>query len=271
MTSAIMPDSLQTRYQEVCDRVGRAAQKSGRKAGDVILVAVTKHADPEQIKTLLQLGHRDFGENKAQLLIQHAAIVEEFFTRQVIHQNTRKVRSAEAAEMLFRPATGVGLSPHVGQPNSREGLRWHMIGHLQRNKAKKIVDIARLIHSLDSLRLAEELQAIALRKDQPIDVLLQVNCSGEASKFGCLPAAAIPLAEQLATMIDRLHAGDPVGVRGGRNRPAELNGQALRRRTGRVVRPGDVAPRRTPARPPSRCRRPTLRGVSIQHDSSRRL
>ena len=202
MTTAIMPDSLQTRYQEVCDRVGRAAQKSGRKPGDIILVAVTKHADPEQIKTLLQLGHRDFGENKAQMLIQHAAIVEEFFTRQLIHQTTRKVRSVEAAEMLFRPATGVGLSPHVGQPNSKDGLRWHMIGHLQRNKAKKVVDIARLIHSLDSLRLAEELQAIAVRKDQPIDVLLQVNCSGEASKFGCLPAAAIPLAEQLTTMIN---------------------------------------------------------------------
>ncbi|MBL9001543.1 MAG: YggS family pyridoxal phosphate-dependent enzyme [Phycisphaerae bacterium] len=202
MSTAIMPDTLQARYQTVCERIARAAEHSGRKFSDVILVAVTKHADPEQIKTLLQLGHRDFGENKAQMLIQHAAIVEEFFSRQLIHQTTRKVRSAEASEMLFRPATGVGLSPHVGQPNSKDGLRWHMIGHLQRNKAKKVADIARLIHSLDSLRLAEELQAIAVRKDQPIDVLLQVNCSGEASKFGCLPAAAIPLAEQLCTMIN---------------------------------------------------------------------
>ncbi len=77
-----------------------------------------------------------------------------------------------------------------------------MIGHLQRNKARKVVDIVRLIHSVDSLRLAEELQALAVRKDRAIEVLLQVNCSGEESKFGCPLPAAIPLAEQIATMVN---------------------------------------------------------------------
>src|SRR5262249_34585021 len=83
-----------------------------------------------------------------------------------------------------------------------EGVRWHMIGHLQRNKARKVTEFTRLIHSVDSLRLAEELQAIALKKDQVIEVLIQVNCSGEQSKVGCPMPAAIPLAEQIHSMIN---------------------------------------------------------------------
>ena len=55
-------------------------------------------------------------------------------------------------------------------------------------------EFVRLIHSVDSLRLAEELQGLALKRDQVIEVLIQVNCSGEQSKFGCPMPAAIPLA-----------------------------------------------------------------------------
>ncbi|MBS0196432.1 MAG: YggS family pyridoxal phosphate-dependent enzyme [Planctomycetes bacterium] len=199
-TTMAHAETLQSRYTDVCARITRAAQRSGRSSSEIILVAVTKTADPEQIRTLLHLGHRDFGENKAQTLIQHAAIVEEFFTRQTIHAGTRKMRTDEASQMLFR--AGPTLTPIENLPNARDGLRWHMIGHLQRNKAKKVCDIARLIHSVDSLRLAEELQTVADRKDHTIDILLQVNCSGEASKFGCLPAAAIPLAEQIGSMVN---------------------------------------------------------------------
>ncbi|MCX5690303.1 MAG: YggS family pyridoxal phosphate-dependent enzyme [Planctomycetota bacterium] len=199
---ATSSEVIAARYAEVCDKVAKAAKRSGRKASDIILVAVTKYAVPEQIKALLGLGHRDFGENKAQTLLQHAAIVDEFFTRQTIHATTRKVRSQESAASLFHDSVEMELKPMANLPSGRDGVRWHMIGHLQRNKAKKVCDVARLVHSVDSLRLAEELQAIALKRDQPIDVLIQVNCSGEASKFGCLPPAAIPLAEQIATMIN---------------------------------------------------------------------
>lgn len=201
-SSTVMQETLQARYQDVCDRVAQAARRSGRKPTDIILVAVTKAAEPEQIKAMLQFGHRDFGENRAQTLIQHAAIVDEFFSRQSIHATTRKMQADDASQMLFNPAAGLQLSPHPTQPGSGLGVRWHMIGHVQRNKCKKVSDICRLIHSVDSLRLAEELQAVAIRKDQPIDILLQVNCSGEASKYGCLPPAAIPLAEQIATMVN---------------------------------------------------------------------
>jgi pyridoxal phosphate enzyme (YggS family) len=76
-----------------------------------------------------------------------------------------------------------------------------MIGHLQRNKARKVVELCRLIHSVDSLRLAEELQLIATRREDPVEVLMQVNCSGEESKHGCGIGAAVHLAEQIETMI----------------------------------------------------------------------
>jgi len=195
-------ESITARYADVCERIARAAKRSGRSPADIILVAVTKFAVPEQIKALLQMGHRDFGENKAQSLLQHAAVVDEFFSRQAIHSTTRKAMAQEAGQTLFNSQAAVELKPLTMLPSGRDGVRWHMIGHLQRNKAKKVCEVARIIHSVDSLRLAEELQLIALKRETPVDILIQVNCSGEASKFGCLPAATIPLAEQIATMVN---------------------------------------------------------------------
>jgi pyridoxal phosphate enzyme (YggS family) len=192
--------TLESRYNEVCERIAAAASKSRRKPTDIILVAVTKNADPEQIKALLKLGHRDFGENRVQQLIHHAAIVEEYLARQRLLPSGRRLSSEAAAESLF--ANRVELKPTATQPGGKDGVRWHMIGHLQRNKARKVTEFTRLIHSVDSLRLAEELQAIALKKDQVIEVLIQVNCSGEQSKFGCPMPAAIPLAEQIHSMIN---------------------------------------------------------------------
>lgn len=63
-------------------------------------------------------------------------------------------------------------------------IRWHMIGHLQRNKVKYIVDKVFLIHSVDSLRLAEEISKEALKKKVEVDILIEVNVAGEDSKFG---------------------------------------------------------------------------------------
>lgn len=182
--------SLEDRYAEVCDRVANAARRAGRQPDQVILVAVTKYADPEQTRALIDLGHRDFGENRVQQLVQRAAMVEEYLARLRVLPNSR-VAVRQAAELLF------GASPQAG---ASRPLRWHMIGHLQRNKARKIIDLVRLVHSVDSLRLAEELQQAALRRDRVVEVLIQVNCSGEESKFGCPMPAAIPLAEQVETM-----------------------------------------------------------------------
>lgn len=170
-------ETLQRRYQEVRQRIARAARASGRRESDVILVAVTKFADPEQIRVLLHLGHRDFGENRVQALVQRAAMVEEYARR---HRTLPTVRG----------------------PLPADPVRWHMIGHLQRNKVRKVIEVCRLIHSVDSLRLAEEIHVHAARRPEPMDVLLQVNCSGEATKFGCPMPAAIHLAEQIDTMVN---------------------------------------------------------------------
>ncbi len=79
-------------------------------------------------------------------------------------------------------------------------IRWHLIGHLQRNKVKYIIDKVCLIHSVDSLRLAEEISREAVKKDLTVDILLEVNVAGEESKFGIRPEEAQELAERIAAL-----------------------------------------------------------------------
>ncbi len=85
-------------------------------------------------------------------------------------------------------------------PALPEDIRWHMIGHLQRNKVKYIVDKVALVHSVDSLRLAEELSRQAGKKQAEIDVLVEVNIAEEESKFGTSRAEAIQLVEEMAKL-----------------------------------------------------------------------
>lgn len=77
-------------------------------------------------------------------------------------------------------------------------IRWHMIGHLQRNKVKYIVGKVALIHSVDSLRLAEEISKEALKKNVTVDILVEVNVAAEESKFGTTTAEAIELVKKIA-------------------------------------------------------------------------
>jgi len=163
---------LAEKLDEVKDRIAAACGKAKRDPSEVTLIAVTKTAAPEQIREILQLGIGDLGESRVQVLQQRAAQVNEFFARQKAHD-------------------GEGLPPK---------LRWHMIGHLQRNKIKPLLPVVSLIHSIDSLRLAEELdvQAAKIEKKQP--VLLQVNASEEPQKYGVAVGAAVHLAEQIDSM-----------------------------------------------------------------------
>nr|WP_321001541.1 YggS family pyridoxal phosphate-dependent enzyme [Blautia coccoides] len=80
------------------------------------------------------------------------------------------------------------------------GLHWHMIGHLQRNKVKYIVDKAYLIHSVDSLRLAEAVSQEAVKKGVTANILIEVNVSGEDSKFGVAPEETAALAEAISKL-----------------------------------------------------------------------
>ena len=79
-------------------------------------------------------------------------------------------------------------------------IRWHMIGHLQRNKVKYIVDKVYLIHSVDSLRLAEEISKEAVKKDCNVSILVEVNVAGEESKFGATCEEAYKLVEEIAKL-----------------------------------------------------------------------
>ena len=170
-------ETLEERYRIVRDRIGEAAASASRSEKDIVLVAVTKNAEPEDIRRLMELGHEDFGENRVQQLAQRAAMSGEWVERaRVLHETD-----------------GAGVQPN-------QLIRWHMIGHLQRNKARKVVDLVRLVQSVDSLRLAEELQALLRKSDRRLDVLLQVNISGEDSKHGCLSPAVPAIGEQFDSM-----------------------------------------------------------------------
>lgn len=79
-------------------------------------------------------------------------------------------------------------------------IRWHMIGHLQRNKVKYIVDKVFLIHSVDSLRLAEEISKEAVKKQITVNILVEVNVAGEESKFGTTCKEAVDLVEKIAVL-----------------------------------------------------------------------
>jgi pyridoxal phosphate enzyme (YggS family) len=164
---------LAEKLDEVKDRIAAACQKAKRDPSEVTLIAVTKTAAPEQIREILGLGISDLGESRVQVLTQRAGQVNEY------HQ--RRVQHGEAAGM---PAK----------------IRWHMIGHLQRNKVKAVLPIVSVIHSIDSLRLAEEIDVQAAKVDRKVPVLLQVNASEESSKFGVAVGAAVHLAEQIDSM-----------------------------------------------------------------------
>ena len=77
-------------------------------------------------------------------------------------------------------------------------VKWHMIGHLQRNKVKYIVDKVAMIHSVDSLRLAETIEKEAAKKAVIVPILIEVNVAQEESKFGLKPEEVLPLIEQIS-------------------------------------------------------------------------
>ncbi|OGU03459.1 MAG: YggS family pyridoxal phosphate enzyme [Gemmatimonadetes bacterium RBG_16_66_8] len=142
----------------VRDRISRAAERSGRTPADITIVAVTKTHPIERVKEAVAAGLLDIGENR--------------------------VLEAVAKQDQW--------------PDAPEGVRWHMIGHLQRNKAKHAVGRFALIHSLDSVRLAEALEQAAAARNTVQPVLVEVSVAGEAQKSGA------PIAEAEAIV---RHAG----------------------------------------------------------------
>ena len=181
MTPPRRPGSstLADHFAAVNDCIADAAARRGRTRDDVVMVAVTKYASPDQIRHIVELGQADLGENRVQQLTQ---------------------RVPQLAEFLSRKKTLAGASARADDATPDQ-IRWHMLGQLQRNKVKQVVPHVDLIHSVDSLRLAEELHNFASRLDITIDILVQVNASGEASKSGIAPPAVVHLIESIDTML----------------------------------------------------------------------
>ncbi|MEM8873017.1 MAG: YggS family pyridoxal phosphate-dependent enzyme [Planctomycetota bacterium] len=167
-TSSLLADRLSAVRQRIAD----AATAAGRDPNAVRLVAVTKYAAPEQIREALALGVGDVGENRVQQLVQRAAQLGEFHQR----------RAA------------------AGEDGYASKLNWHMVGRLQRSNVKQLLPHCDLIHSVDSLRLAEEIDAQAEKIGKVQNILLQVNCSEEDQKGGVAVGAAVPLAESIASI-----------------------------------------------------------------------
>jgi len=132
--------SIKSNIEYIQKLKGRAAEISGRQEEDVLLVAVTKLHDANEINEAIDAGITDIGENKVQ------EIVDKY--------------------------------------DDVKPVRWHLIGHLQRNKVKYIIDKACMIHSLDSLALCDEVDKRAKDKNIIIPCLVQINISGEETKHG---------------------------------------------------------------------------------------
>ena len=114
------------------------------KNGDnVKTIAVSKRSTIEEILSVYNLNHKDFGENRVQdLIVKHNKLPKD--------------------------------------------INWHMIGHLQRNKVKDIIEFIHLIHSVDSLRLLDQINKESIKKKIKTDILIQVKISKDVSKYGFL-------------------------------------------------------------------------------------
>ena len=142
-------------------RIDLACARAGRDAKEIITVAVSKGRTVEEMREALACGITDIGENKVQ---------EAILKYNNLTSNTHNLKP----------------------------VKWHMVGHLQTNKAKDAVGIFDLIHSLDSLRLAQEINRQAQRLNKIQDILIEVNTSGESSKFGVKPEEAVDVIEEIS-------------------------------------------------------------------------
>ena len=140
--------SIADNLAEVRERIDAAANRAGRRPGDIALMAVSKTFPAARIREAYEAGVRLFGENRVQ---EFAGKID----------SLRDLRDAE----------------------------FHLIGHLQSNKAGKAVELFAAVDSVDSLRLAQKLNASAEQSGKKISVLIEINVGGEAAKSGVAPGS----------------------------------------------------------------------------------
>jgi len=137
---------IQANLDRLEERVSAACSRVGRDRRKVIVVAVTKTRSVEEIVAAYHCGVRHFGENRV-----------------------------EEAELKV---------PGLREGFAADPATWHMVGHVQSRKARRTVAVSDIIHSVDSLRLARRLDRFAAESGRRVPILLELNVSGEASKYG---------------------------------------------------------------------------------------
>jgi pyridoxal phosphate enzyme (YggS family) len=160
---------------DVRKKMAEAEARAGRPTASVALIAVTKTRTPEEIAEAVRAGVLDLGENRVQELTD---------------------KQAEVLPLLARDVSG-------------SNIRWHLIGHLQRNKVKYIVNTVSLIHSVDSYRLAEEIDTRFAAAGGRARILIQVNPADEAQKSGVSAKECEALAQEIASTFKHI---DIVGL-----------------------------------------------------------
>lgn len=133
------------RIAAVQQQIEAACQRVNRTPETVRLVAVSKTHSADYVNAAIQAGLRHFGENRLEEALQ---------------------KMPQVAELTDQP------------------VQWHMVGHVQSRKARYVTSGFSLLHSLDSIRLAERLSRFLAEQDTTLDILLEMNVSGEASKYG---------------------------------------------------------------------------------------
>ena len=161
-STATYEQRIGERLAQVRERIARAAQRAGRSVDEITLVAVSKGHPAEAVVAAWRLGVRDFGENR----------VEE-----------AEPKIARVQELL-----------------AGDGPRWHMIGHVQSRKAARVVGPYVLVHSVDRLKLARRLSRFATEQGMTLPILLEVNVSGEPTKYGFRPEEVFPAVEEIVSL-----------------------------------------------------------------------
>lgn len=171
--------SIADGVHRVLDAIREAEAAAGRAEGSVRLLAATKTRDVGEIMAAIDAGVRMIGENRPQEVTAKA----EGLLRQCAARGYR-----------------LGAAEYASSETNGECIPFHLIGQLQANKIGKILPYVSTIESVDSLQSAERIARRAVARGVTVGVLLEVNESGEESKSGCDPTAAIDLAHAIATL-----------------------------------------------------------------------
>ncbi len=153
-------ESIATNIEEIREQITAACIEAGRDPSEVRLIAVSKNHPASLVREAFDAGQIAFGES----------YVQEF------------------------------LDKYDDPQLENQGIEWHFIGHLQSNKIRSIIGKVSLIHGIDKLSTAEELSKRALQHNLQIDYLLEVNTSGETSKYGMAPEEVLFKAEALFSL-----------------------------------------------------------------------